>query len=109
MNEFIYPAPSWFVDTGATKCTIPKIINDEIFNFPIKGTDKVEIAGGKDIKLEIISLPKLSLFYILEGEIIYISRENIETWLGNLFIVGMNFLRFLNISMNNDLLTIKIE
>jgi len=76
----------FLLDTGATKCSIPLIVNKEILRLQIAGTDKnIQIAGAKTtynyIVLERLDIPNTKL-----------SVEKVETWLADDFILGMNFL-----------------
>lgn len=74
------------LDTGATKCSIPVIVNKEILRLPIAGIDKnIQIAGAETtydyVVLEKLEIPNTKL-----------SVEKVETWLADDFILGMNFL-----------------
>lgn len=76
----------FLLDTGATKCSIPQIVNTEILRLPITGIDKnIQIAGAEAtynyVTLEKLEIPNTKLF-----------AENVETWLADDFILGMNFL-----------------
>jgi len=65
-----------------------------------------------NIKFQFVILPDLSFVYHINDEIRYYSIKNVEAWLSEEeegYLVGMNFLKLLNISMNKDVLTIKIK
>ena len=70
----------FLLDTGATKCPIPLIVNKEILRLPIAGTDKnIRIAGAETtydyLVLERLEIPNTK-----------ISAEKVETWLADDFI-----------------------
>jgi len=76
----------FLLDTGATKCSIPLIVNKEILGLPVAGIDKnIQIAGAETtydyVVLERLEIPTTKL-----------SVEKVETWLADDFILGMNFL-----------------
>lgn len=76
----------FLLDTGATKCSVPLIANQEIFRLLAAGTDKnIQIAGAQTtydyIVLERLEIPNTKL-----------SVEKVDTWLADDFILGMNFL-----------------
>lgn len=76
----------FLLDTGATKCSIPLTVNKEILKLPITGTDRaIQIAGGRAsynyVRLERLEIPDTRLFAM-----------EVDAWLADDFILGMNFL-----------------
>ncbi len=111
------PAVAALMDTGASKCVIPLPLNEQELHFPIvqKG-EPVKIANST-IFYDTVLIPRIEvlrpvftqtasgLTVIFEQTGLY--EENVPTWLGGAFIVGMNFIRKFEITMRpNGTLTI---
>jgi len=90
---------SALVDTGATKCMIPTIHNDKVLNLPVLGMNHdVRVAGGSmaypyvsipRIVIAKVEFPPIGSMVVTDTDL---GERNVETWLGDTFVVGMNFL-----------------
>lgn len=76
----------FLLDTGASKCSIPIEVNNQILKLPIQRTDKgIQIAGGS-ADYDVVILEKMEVIRTK----LYV--EKVETWLSDDFILEMNFL-----------------
>lgn len=76
----------FLLDTGASKCSIPLIVNDRILRLRIQGTDTgIQVAGGT-ANYDVVVLERMEVI----GAKLFV--ENVEAWLADDFILGMNFL-----------------
>lgn len=101
------------VDTGSTKCMVPKVDNDKTFHLEKAGRDKgVSTALGK-ADYDWVIIPRISLMrekqtYIGPFLVTYdleetgLALENVETWLGDEYIVGMNFMDKFDVTLTKD-------
>ncbi|MFX1569042.1 MAG: hypothetical protein ACFFCV_11825 [Promethearchaeota archaeon] len=86
---------------------IPESLNTELFKFKIVGTDIVR-TGSHDKNLEYVELPELSFFYSKGNKTKFKGKKKVKAWLGNDFIVGMNFLTSFEFCIKKKNLEIKI-
>jgi predicted aspartyl protease len=93
------------VDTGASKCNIPATLNDRIFHFPIVGHDSNVTTASNPRGFDIVTIPRICLSQVtvvsnqLQVTDTPLEEQNISAWLGDSFILGMNFLSRFDISM----------
>jgi len=107
VNDLRMLAQRALVDYGATKCVIPKIVNDNTFHLPVAGTDEdVETGNGKR-DFDYVILPRVIVVEIkVEGATLRIKETGIElhdvpAWLGDEgeeFVAGMSFLEKFDIT-----------
>lgn len=100
--------PQCFVDTGATKCVVPRTFNRLTLQLPIKGRDRdVGTANGKN-RFNYVIVPKMTIARISMGDhgLVYtdtkLQLRNVPTWLGaddEDFIVGMSFIHNFDVTM----------
>jgi len=102
--------PTWaFVDTGSTKCMVPISFNSSQLRLRVVGHDKnVGIAdGSRDIDYVVvpkiaIAIPRLE-FGPANPLIVFdetdLQETNVETWLGDMFVMGMNFLSKFDVTL----------
>lgn len=108
IDTFSILAQRALVDYGATKCVIPKIVNDKTLHLPIIGTDKdVETGNGKR-DFQYVILPRVIIVEInFAGKTFQIKETGLEVrdvpaWLGDEeeeFVAGLSFLDKFNITM----------
>jgi len=101
------------VDTGASKCMIPVNINNRVLHLPKAGHDSGVITGKGPIELDWVVVPKLTLLFLEEmsragSYVTYrtqptdISATDVKTWLGDDFVIGMNFIEKFNVVLGKD-------
>ncbi len=94
------------VDTGAAKCQIPIEENDNTLRLQTLRQESVNTAGGAQI-FGVVSLPRIVLTKVVVGvrgrslsvEETDLKEGNVEAWLGDMFILGMNFLSKFDIQL----------
>ncbi|MFI5450173.1 MAG: hypothetical protein ACHQ03_10485 [Candidatus Bathyarchaeia archaeon] len=108
VNDFGILAQRALVDYGATKCVVPKIVNDNTFHLPIKGTDKDVDTGNGKRDFQYVIIPRVIVVEVkVEGATLQIKETGIEVrdvaaWLGDEdeeFVAGMSFLQKFDITM----------
>jgi predicted aspartyl protease len=101
------------VDTGATKCMVPKETNEQVFHFEKVGCDDKVDTGLGPATYDWIVIPKMTLMarrLAREGEtsVTYglketdLSQVNVEAWLGDDYVLGMNFIGQFDVRMTRD-------
>lgn len=104
-------APRCLVDTGATKCGMPKVLNEKQLSLPVAGHDE-DVGTAKGARgFDFVTVPTISLLELkFKGQQI-LAREtdlqvrNIPTWLCDDeedFIIGMNFLSEFDIILKKN-------
>lgn len=95
------------VDTGATKCTIPRTFNEKELGLSVDGSDtNVGTASGQQ-DLDFVTVPRMCVAELeiktKEGSFSMkptdLVVQNFEAWLLDKFIVGMNFLENFDIRL----------
>ncbi len=94
------------MDTGASKCQIPTEENDNSLKLQILRQESVNTAGGAQF-FGVVSLPRIVLTRVAVGvrgrslsvEETDLKESNVEAWLGDMFILGMNFLSKFDIQL----------
>lgn len=97
------------VDTGASKCQIPREENENSLTLPISRRESVNTAGGARV-YSVVNLPRIVLTQVtlaargplLKVEETDLIAENVETWLGDMFILGINFLSKFEIKLKRS-------
>ena len=96
------------VDTGATKCQIPREFNDTDLGLPIGGRDSnVQTASGLQ-SYDYVTIPRVTLVkQEIVGNFLRIQdtdlqEPNVQAWLGESFIVGMNLVTKFDITLRRD-------
>jgi len=99
------------VDTGATKCVIPREDNERLLHFSKAGCDgKVDTALG-EASYDWVVVPRMTLMMKREINIgpLYVtyaleetdlSLDNVEAWLGDDYMIGMNFIDKFDVTMS---------
>jgi predicted aspartyl protease len=101
------------VDTGSTKCKIPREDNKKFFHLKEAGCDgMVDTAAGL-AKFDWVVIPRIVLMrnvkvklgdtrflYELEKTDLYL--ENVQAWLGDDYVIGMNFIDNFDVRMTKD-------
>lgn len=97
-----------YVDTGASKCIIPKLINDRLFHLTELPPESVK-TGNQPRQFPVVSIPKITLIGVtlvgpnqIQLKDTNLEETNVLTWLGDSFIVGMNFLSKFDITMKKE-------
>jgi len=95
------------VDFGATKCLIPKIVNENTLKLPILDRNK-DIDTGKGLRdFDVVVIPRMGIARLdLKGDQLVflmsgLEEYDVQAWLGDNkqeFILGMNFLEKFDIS-----------
>jgi predicted aspartyl protease len=103
---------SALVDTGATKCMILSTLNEQQLHLPIVGTDRNVGTANGPRDLDYVKLPVMVLAnakvtserMVMElGPLLTDFRlSQVETWLGDMSIVGMNFLEKFDVSLKRN-------
>ena len=76
----------FLLDTGASKCSIPFVVNEHVLKLPVQDRDeRIQIAGGT-ANYDVVSLDRMDII----GAELFVER--VETWLTDDFILGMNLL-----------------
>jgi len=103
--------PQSFVDTGATKCVVPRTFNKRTLRLPVVGRDKdVGTAKGKrEFDYVVVPLMVIANISLQDGALVVretrLRVRNVPTWLGaddEDFIVGMSFLRHFDVTMRRS-------
>lgn len=103
---------SALVDTGATKCMILSTLNEQQLHLPIAGTDlEVGTANGPR-DLDYVKIPVMVLAnarVTSEGLIMVLGPlatdfrlGQVETWLGDMNIVGMSLLENFDVTLKRN-------
>ncbi len=93
------------VDTGASKCAIPTALNGRLFQFPLVGHDNNVTTASNPRGFDVVVIPKICLVAVnvasnqLQVTDTNLEELNVSAWLGDSFILGMNFLSKFDISM----------
>ena len=94
-----------FVDTGASKCSIPAISNDRIFHLPIVDHDSNVRTASNPTGFDVVIIPRICLVAasLVSNQLQIVDtaleERNVSAWLGHSFILGMNFLSKFDVSM----------
>ncbi len=98
---------SGFVDTGASKCQILREANNVALKLKVHGHDSdVSTASGHQV-FDVVTIPRITLMRItvrskvgsLLVEETDLEERNVEAWVGDMFILGMNFLSKFDIQL----------
>lgn len=102
-----FSVPYCLVDFGATKCLIPKIVNENTLKLPILDRNK-DIDTGKGLRdFDVVVIPRMGIARLdLKGDqLIFLMSDldeyDVQAWLGGNkqeFVLGMNFLEKFDIS-----------
>lgn len=102
------PAVAALMDTGATKCVLPRSLNDEL-RFPIVQRGEPVTIANSIILYDTVNIPRMEILrpvftqsatgLTVSFEQTGLHEENVPTWLGGSFIIGMNFIRKFEITM----------
>jgi predicted aspartyl protease len=94
------------VDTGASKCVIPKAFNDAALKLPVAGHDSDVKTASAPMGYDYVVLPKVGLVSFalattstVTFQTVGLDETDVKAWLGENFIVGMNFLSTFDISL----------
>ena len=98
------------VDTGSTKCTIPRKDNELLFHLKKAGTDLAVDTALGPASFDWVTVPKMILMKEVDvklGNIRFASKleetdlrtENTKAWLGDEYMVGANFIDEFRVTM----------
>ncbi len=97
------------VDTGATKCSIPKSMNDTVFHLPVVDHDSNVITASNPQGYDIVKIPLMTLVRInpigpnnFKFDDTDLQEVNVPAWLASSYTVGMNWLSKFNISLRRE-------
>jgi len=101
------------VDTGASKCAIPRELNEKFLHLAIAGVDHGVNTALGGTSYEWVVIPKMTLmrkkeihigpiFYAYDLEETDLSQTNVETWLSDCSVIGMNFMGKFDVRMTKD-------
>jgi len=101
------------VDTGASKCMVPTQINRRLLHLTIEGRDCGVTTGGGAMDYSWVVVPRIVLCRREEVArlgpfVAYVPKPtdlfetDIKTWLGDCFVVGMNFIERFKVLLEKD-------
>lgn len=94
-----------FVDTGASKCNIPAVLNDRLFHLPIVGHDSNVRTASNPTGYDVVVIPRMCVVATtlvanqLQIVDTALEEQDVSAWLGHSFILGMNFLSKFDVLM----------
>jgi hypothetical protein len=105
------------MDTGATKCVLPLPLNEKELHFAIVQRHEPVTIANSTIFYDTVLIPRIEILKPVFGSTAAgltvsfdqtgLYEENVPTWLGGSFILGMNFIcKFEIIMRPNGTLTI---